>query len=292
MSSTRYARWCRPGPRRVRKRCTGEPDRPRSQRSQQLELGSAGRVGRTGQHRLGHALLGVVLPVLDHAGRAPRCGRRRPPRDRRRRARRGRWPADREPRPVRRRRAAVGRLTSAILSQTGRRARWRGGGVELRLWDQCISAGRVPRSASCWAAFDDLSATDLGGYAIAAALERSGVTRATGRLRGHGPGAAGRRRSDPGPPGRGQGRDRDVGAGPHHQQGVPVRAERGRAGRPADPGGRVRHRGGRRDGVDDPGPAPAAGVAVRLQVRQRRRCWTTWPTTGSGTSSPIRRWAR
>ena len=36
------------------------------------------------------------------------------------------------------------------------------------------------------------AATDLGGYAIAAALERSGVGRRTGRLCGDGPGAAGR----------------------------------------------------------------------------------------------------
>ena len=43
-----------------------------------------------------------------------------------------------------------------------------------------------------------------------------------------------------------------------HQQGVPVRPGRDRAGRPADPGGRVRRRGGRRHGVDDQGAAPAA----------------------------------
>ena len=29
-----------------------------------------------------------------------------------------------------------------------------------------------------------------------------------------------------------------------------------------------------------------------LQVRRRDRCATTWPTTGCGTRSPTRRWAR
>ena len=45
--------------------------------------------------------------------------------------------------------------------------------------------------------------------------------------------------------------------GADHQQGVPVRPRRDRAGRPADPGRRVRHRGGRRHGVDDQRAAPA-----------------------------------
>ena len=84
-----------------------------------------------------------------------------------------------------------------------------------------------------------------------------------GRLRDHGPGAAGRRRADPGPPGRGQGRHPDDRAGADHQQGLPVRPRRDRAGRPADPRRRVRHRGRRRHGVDDPGAAPAAQVAAR-----------------------------
>ena len=55
-----------------------------------------------------------------------------------------------------------------------------------------------------------------------------------------------------------------------HQQGLPVRPGRDRAGRPADPGGRVRHRGGRRHGVDDPGAAPAARRPHRAQVRLHR----------------------
>ena len=51
----------------------------------------------------------------------------------------------------------------------------------------------------------DFSGADLGGVAIKAALERAGVAPRPGRLRDHGPGAAGRRRPDPRPPGRGQG---------------------------------------------------------------------------------------
>ena len=55
----------------------------------------------------------------------------------------------------------------------------------------------------------DFSGADLGGVAIKAALERAGVAPRPGRLRDHGPGAAGRRRPDPGPPGRAQGRHPD-----------------------------------------------------------------------------------
>ncbi len=54
------------------------------------------------------------------------------------------------------------------------------------------------------------------------------------------------------------------------QQGLPVRPRRHRAGRPAHPGRRVRHRGGRRPGVDDQRPAPAAQVPRGLQVRRDR----------------------
>ena len=56
----------------------------------------------------------------------------------------------------------------------------------------------------------DFSGADLGGVAIKAALERSGRAPGPGRLRDHGPGAAGRRRADPGAPGRGQGGHPDV----------------------------------------------------------------------------------
>ena len=94
--------------------------------------------------------------------------------------------------------------------------------------------------------------------------------RRPGRVRDHGPGAAGRCGADPGPPGGGQGRHPDERPGADRQQGVPVRARRHRAGRPADPGRRVRRRGGRRPGVHDQRAAPAAQVPRGLQVRRRR----------------------
>ena len=60
--------------------------------------------------------------------------------------------------------------------------------------------------------FADLTAMDLGGIAIKAALERAGVT-PRGGLRVHGPGPPRRAGPDPRPPGRRQGRDPDDGAG-------------------------------------------------------------------------------
>ncbi len=90
-----------------------------------------------------------------------------------------------------------------------------------------------------------------------------------GRVRDHGPGAAGRRRPDPRPPGRRQGRHPDDRAGADDQQGVPVRHRRHRAGRPADPGRRVRDRRRRRHGVDDPGSALPAEVPRGREVRRR-----------------------
>ena len=50
------------------------------------------------------------------------------------------------------------------------------------------------------------SAMDLGGFAIAEALERAGRRPRPGRLRAHGPGHPGRPGPDHRPPGRGQGR--------------------------------------------------------------------------------------
>ena len=62
----------------------------------------------------------------------------------------------------------------------------------------------------------------------------------------------------------------DDGAGADRQQGLPVRPERDRAGVPAHPAGRVRHRCRRGHGVHDAGAAPAAEVARRIQVRPGR----------------------
>ena len=55
-------------------------------------------------------------------------------------------------------------------------------------------------------ALSSMSAVELGGIAIKAALERSGVAPEDVAIRDHGAGAPGRSRSDPLPPGRGQGR--------------------------------------------------------------------------------------
>ena len=103
----------------------------------------------------------------------------------------------------------------------------------------------------------DLPATKLGGVAIKAALERSGVAPEQvqyvimGQVLQAGAGQMPARQAAVGagiPMTR---------AGADGQQGLPVRAGRDRAGRPAHPGRRVRHRRGRRHGVDDQRPAPA-----------------------------------
>ena len=89
-----------------------------------------------------------------------------------------------------------------------------------------------------------------------------------GRLRDHGPGAAGRHRSDHRAPGRSQGRHRYGGACAHHQQGVPVGPRCHRARRSTHPRWRIRHRRGRRHGVDDQCPTPAHGLARGSEVRR------------------------
>ena len=142
----------------------------------------------------------------------------------------------------------------------------------------------------------DLSGADLGGIAIKARA-RAGRRRARpGRLRDHGPGAAGRCRPDPGAAGRVKARHPDDRARADRQQGVPVRPGRDRAGRPADPGRRVRDRRRRRAGVDDPGPAPAAASRARASstatstLRRldglRRRCTTPSTDIADGRARP------
>ena len=118
-------------------------------------------------------------------------------------------------------------------------------------------------------ALASVSATELGGSPSAARWQSAGVAGGRRRLRDHGPGAAGRCRADPRPAGGGGRWHRDGRSGGHHQQGVSVRPGRDRAGRPADPRRRVQHRRRRRHGVHDPGTAPAARFARRLQVRRR-----------------------
>ena len=137
----------------------------------------------------------------------------------------------------------------------------------------------------------DFSGADLGGVAIKAALERSGVAPdqvqyvIMGQVLQAGAGQIPARQAahKAGIPLQRPGAD--------DQQGLPVRPGRDRAGRPADPRRRVRHHRGRRPGVDDQRAAPAAEVARGLQVRRRSRCSTRWPTTASPTSSTTSRWA-
>ena len=114
------------------------------------------------------------------------------------------------------------------------------------------------------------SAADLGGFAIKGALDRAGVRPGPGRLRDHGPRAAGRRRADHRPAGGGQGGHPDDDPGHGGQQGLPVRPRRDRPGGGPDQARRVRrHRGGRH-GVDDQRAARAEELPQGLQVRRGR----------------------
>ena len=133
----------------------------------------------------------------------------------------------------------------------------------------------------------DFSGADLGGVAIKAALERAGISRRPGRLRDHGPGAPSRRRADHRPPGRRQGRHPDECARADHQQGLPVRPGRDRAGRPADPGGRVRRHRGWRHGVDDQAPhlLPKSREGYKYGDVELSTPWLTTGCTAPSTQS-------
>ena len=144
------------------------------------------------------------------------------------------------------------------------------GGSTTMAGSVILAGARTPIGKLSRGARRRSAATDLGGFAIKAALERAGRRPRPGRLRVHGPGAAGRRRPDHGPPGGGQGRHPDDRARHDRQQGVPVGPQRDLPGRPDDPGRRRRHRRRRRHGVDDqgartccPAPAPATASATR-----------------------------
>ena len=115
----------------------------------------------------------------------------------------------------------------------------------------------------------ELSAADLGGVAIKGALEKAGRLRRPGRLRDHGPGHPGRRRPEPRPHGRRQGRHPDVVPSITINKVCLSGVNAIATGRPAHPRRRARDRRGRRHGVDDQRPAPAAEVARGLQVRRR-----------------------
>jgi len=86
------------------------------------------------------------------------------------------------------------------------------------------------------------------------------------------------------PPGRRGGRDSDVSPGADHQQGLPVRLGRHRAGRPAHQGRGIRRHRGRRDGVHDPRPAPAAELQVGYKYGAVEVS-TRWRSTASPTRS-------
>ena len=130
--------------------------------------------------------------------------------------------------------------------------------------------------------------------------------RRPGRLRDHGSRHPGRRGSDHRPAGRRQGRHPDVRTGADRQQGVPVRAERDRDGRPAHRLRRVRRGRGGRHGVDDArartcsrAPAPATATATPswstrprttpCSARSTSWAWAPPPTTTTRrSSSPAR----
>ena len=114
----------------------------------------------------------------------------------------------------------------------------------------------------------DFSASDLGAVAIKGALEKAGVAPEQvdyvimGQVLQAGAGQIPARQAavKAGIPMTVPGAD--------HQQGLPVGHRRDRAGRPADPGRRVRDRRRRRPGVDDPGAAFPAEVARGREVRR------------------------
>ena len=123
-------------------------------------------------------------------------------------------------------------------------------------------------------ALGGFTAIDLGGFAIKAALERAGVAPDEvdyvfmGQVLQAGAGP------DHRPPGRGQRRHPHDRAGHHRQQGVPVGPQHHLSSpTSSSQAGDGRHRGGRRHGVDDQRPVPAARGPGRLPPRRpgRRR---------------------
>ena len=136
-----------------------------------------------------------------------------------------------------------------------------------------------------------LAAVDLGGVAIAAALERSGVAADQVDevlLRPRDPG---RGRADHLPPGGGARRHPDDGAGHHHQQGVSLRHDRHRPGRQGHPPRRGHLRGRRGDGVDEQRPLPRSPPPAGGPACGRRPMVDSWSTTASGAPSTTASWA-
>ena len=185
----------------------------------------------------------------------------------------------------RRRHGRVARSCRAWLQSANQRSKvepshpWRGirhvepprssGGPAMSDNPSVIVAGARTPIGRLLGGLKDLSAADLGGVAIKGALEKAGVAAdqvdyvIMGQVIQAGAGqnpargaAVGRRDPD----------ERPV---DHHQQGLPLRPQRDRDGRPADPRRRGRDRRRRRHGVDDQRAAPAAEVPRGLQVRRR-----------------------
>ena len=215
-------------------------------------------------HRLAHALLLVDLLVCAARARRPRRRRRSPRRGRRPRCRRGRC------------RVTLCSPVGGELSCTSPRARH----VPAR---SCVTV--IARTSSArWTDMVDVRDRRRSADADGAAARRA---RRLLRRRPRWGRDQGARSSGPGvaadqvdyvimgqvlQAGAGQipARQAAVAAGIPmdvpaltDQQGVPVGAGRDRAGRPADPGRRVRDRRRRRHGVDDPGAAPAARSRAR-----------------------------
>ena len=248
-------------------------------RDRRLRASAARAAGRSrrrpsadGEHRLPYALL--LVGLLVHAAHAERRARRR-----------------RSPRPGRRTAMPTWSMRSSPMPVTSPHALRRGG---TRVMSASLTARRYSASGQA----------RLGGPMASVIV--SGARTPMGRLLGtlkDFSGDRARRGRDRGRAGAGRRRRRtrsqyvimgqvlQAGAGQiparqaaveagipmsvpalTDQQGLPVRAGRDRAGRPAHPRRRVRHRRGRRHGVDDQRPAPAARLAARLQVRRRRRC--------------------
>ena len=129
------------------------------------------------------------------------------------------------------------------------------------------------------------SGADLGGFAIKAALERAGVAPEQvdyvimGQVLQAGAGQFPARQAAV------KGGIPMTTPVADHQQGLPVRARRHRARRPADPRRRVRDRRRRRHGVDDQRAAPAAQVARGHKYGDVDARRLDGPTTGCLTPS-------
>ena len=141
-------------------------------------------------------------------------------------------------------------------------------------------------------AFADVPATELGGYAIAAALQRSGVERdqvdsvVLGQVLQAGAGQLPARQAAV----RG-GIAMSVPSVTINKvclSGLTAVAQADQLIR----AGECRRRGGRRDGVDDPAPHLLPGSRSGFTYGDVDAASTTWRTTACGTSSPTRRWGR